>query len=41
MDNTVDVGPFPKRWVLTPSKVLGNIARTELADLLMYSSRIQ
>jgi len=28
VDNTVDVGPFPKRWVLTPSKVLGNIART-------------
>lgn len=33
-NNTDDVGPFPERWVLTPSKVLGNILRTEPGNLL-------
>ena len=30
VNNTDDVGPFPERWVLTPSKVLGKILRTSL-----------
>ena len=38
-NNTDDVGLFHKRWVLTPSKVLGKILRTEPGDLLRYFNR--